>query len=471
MISIWPLKFREATDGDILLADDAGGFFRSNEAFLTRYASGALTADDHTFLLSNGHAFRNELDPAYLSFAYRWARRQSVRHELSYVILVPTLRCNLTCDYCQVSRAPATARGFDWTEETLAATIAFLDRIDSSALKIEFQGGEPLLRLDLLDAVRRFCRSRFSQSQFVVCTNLQNVTEEAWFFLASEDTFISTSLDGDRGTHQRQRTRSDQSTAEFFANLDHAIERFGPSKISALPTIDVDRPPSSDTLISAFANLGLTSIYLRPINYQGFARRRGQADSGSLHRWSEYHSSFVEALIAYNFNNNAQLEEYYFSQCLRRVLRLDADNHVDLRNPSFLATDYIVVDYDGRFYPSDEARMLSRIGQVDLSVGNVKDGIDEVKVGQLNMASMNNFDPDCIHCVYQPFCGTDIVDDLSRYGRIDLRRAETWFCQRHLAVFDKVFELLYRQDAATRHSLAHWAGIQDWPEGIVSRHI
>ena len=30
---------------------------------------------------------------------------------LSYLIVVPTLRCNLSCSYCQVSRAPIKAKG------------------------------------------------------------------------------------------------------------------------------------------------------------------------------------------------------------------------------------------------------------------------------------------------------------------------------------------------------------------------
>ena len=296
------------------------------------------------------------------------------------------------------------------------------------------------------------------------------MTELEWQFLGADDTFISTSLDGDEVTHQRQRTQQPQATHQFFSNLDLALTRFGSEKVSALPTVDMDRPPSYESLINAFTSRGLTSIYLRPVNYHGFARRKPQADAEASRQWNAFHAGFIEALIAYNFGTGAAIEEYYFTQCLRRVLRLDADNHVDLRNPNFLASDYIVVDYDGQLYPTDEARMLARIGRIDLSVGNVRDEIDRQKTDQLNAASLNNFDPDCIHCVYQPYCGTDIVDDLSRYGRIDLPRPETWFCQRQLGIFDKVFELLYRQDAATKHSLAHWAGVADWPDGIVGQY-
>lgn len=196
MTSVWPLKFRHTENG-FFFSDDAGGFFKSDEGFLERYASDGLSAIDLTFLRDNGHAFETQSDLSWTSFAYRWSRRQAVASELAYLILVPTLRCNLACGYCQVSRAPESARGFDWTEETVNGVLQFLDSLTTKSVKIEFQGGEPLLRIDILERIRTFCRNRFEKTQFVVCTNLQRLTEREWSFLADDDTFISTSLDGD----------------------------------------------------------------------------------------------------------------------------------------------------------------------------------------------------------------------------------------------------------------------------------
>ena len=48
---------------------------------------------------------------------------------LDYLILVPTLRCNLSCSYCQVSRAPVDQPGFDWSEETLGHVIRLLEAL------------------------------------------------------------------------------------------------------------------------------------------------------------------------------------------------------------------------------------------------------------------------------------------------------------------------------------------------------
>ena len=236
-----------------------------------------------------------------------------------------------------------------------------------------------------------------------------------------------------------------------------------------MATVDIDDPPDLDALIDTYERFGLTSTYLRPVNYQGFARRRSP-NADDLRRWNGLYGSFIDRLIERNFQAGGVMEEFYFSHCLRRVLRPGQDGHVDLRNPSLPATDYIVVDYDGRLYPSDEARMLARIGHVDLSVGTAREGIDRAKVDALIPSSLNNFDPDCIHCPYQPYCGTDPIDDVSRYGRHDLPRADTWFCGRQLFVFDRIVKLIYCRDERDLFSLRHWAGLSSWPASLAPVH-
>jgi His-Xaa-Ser system radical SAM maturase HxsB len=469
-MNVWPLRFRKLDEQRLLFADEAGGFFTANEPFLERYARGSLSDTDQEFLKQNGHAFDKENDLAFTSFAYRWTQRQARPQRLSYVVVVPTLRCNLSCTYCQVARADENAAGYDWSEITLREVFTYLDALDTDCIKIEFQGGEPLLRLDLLERLRAFCRQRFDRANFVVCTNLQRVSESHWEFLDADDTSVSTSLDGDIDTHSRHRTHVPASTDEFFANLDYALKRLGPDRVSALPTIDVDAPPAPSALVDAYVRFGFRSIYLRPVNYQGFARKmRGTIGSGEA--WNAYHRSFIEHLIERNSSapTGSCVEEFYFVHCLRRIFQAGIDGHVDLRNPSPVAADYIVIDHDGTLYPSDEARMLARVNRVDLSLGHVSRGIDTSRAAQLNINALNNYDPDCIHCPYQPYCGVDPVDDLSRYGRVDVPRQDTWFCGRQTAIFDLAFRLLYSEDEKVRRSLATWLGIAQLDHSLTAR--
>jgi His-Xaa-Ser system radical SAM maturase HxsB len=457
-MNVMPLKFRTSGTESLLFCDDAGGFFRSDEAFLERYVAGELSAEDTRFLEVNGHAFDKAGDLAFNSFAYRWAKRLHAPSELDYVILVPTLRCNLACAYCQVSRVNEHAPGYDWDAATLQAVLRFLDSQSTQRIKIEFQGGEPLLRLDVLKEVRAFARQRFEQSEFVVCTNLQDVSEEAWAFLSSQDTFVSTSLDPTVSLHERHRTIATATTDRFLRNLTRATQSM-PGRISALPTFDPDALPDPGEVIALYSSFGFRSIYLRPVNHQGFARKRFRTrDIGSL--WANYIRAFIMRLVEHNATSDIAREEFYFSHCLRRVLRSGHDNHVDLRNPNAVGQNYLVIDHDGAFYPSDEARMMTRLGHIDLRMGDVRTGLDRATIDALNMEALNLFDADCVHCPYQAFCGVDLIDDLSRHGRIDLPRHITDFCQRHMAIFDLIFELLYCDDPKVQRSIALWSGLE-----------
>ena len=467
-MNVWPLKFREIDDHRMFFADDAGGFFLSDHGFLHRYGKDLLTKRDLDFLHSSGHAYQREGDLAHTAFAYRWTARQAQPESLSYVMLVPTLRCNLSCTYCQVSRVAETARGFDWTSETLQAVLTFLDGLSTDHIKIEFQGGEPMLRLDMLVAVRDFCRRRFRASSFVVCTNLQSVGPAELEFLSAEDTHVSTSVDGAIADHDRHRTQDSHRAVEFFRNL-HAVRQVAGDRVSALPTIDLDAPPDIDALINTYVEIGQSTIYLRPVNHQGFARRRHPA-SRDAERWNAYHEAFVHKLIDRNAQGYGILGEYYLNLCLRRMLAASHDNHVDLRNPAVFGEDYLVVDFNGKLYPTDEARMVTRVGVTDLSIGSVRSGIDAEKLALLNGAAFNHLDPDCLHCPYQPYCGVDSIDDISRYGRTDLPKHETWFCNRHLGLFDLAARLLYSRDDKVRFSVAHWLGLPDIPPTLSPVH-
>lgn len=451
--------------GEALFIGDGGRFFAGPAELLDRLAGDALTESDRTFLKREGHLL--EAGDALGNAAHAWnvAERLTRAGPLDYLILVPTLRCNLSCSYCQVSRAALGAHGFDWSDETLAGVLQMIDRLETDRLKIEFQGGEPTLCLDLLKTVIEHCEAReFAELQFVICTNLHELPGELLDLFDRPNLYISTSLDGDAAVHGHNRTGGAAATGQFLDNLRTVIDQYGPRKVSALPTINPLNPPEPDVLIDAYAAFAQESIFLRPINYQGFARKRHAESREQGVVWRDYYERFVRRVIARNWADRSRvLEETYFSICLRRVFQPGTDRHVDLRNPNAMGVDYIVVDYDGTVYPTDEARMLSRSGVIDLSIGDVITGWDTEARAQLNAAATNQFDPACQRCAFQPFCGRDLVDDIARYGRVDIPRPETEFCRKHRHIFDLIFRLIYEDDPAVRWSLSRWLRLPGTP--------
>lgn len=453
-----PMRFRRLGEDQLLFAHEAGGHFLAGDAFLGRLATGALLPEDAEFLRARG--FLLEPDGlAETAFLHKLAARLAPPSKLNYVLLVPTLRCDLSCSYCQVSRAAETARGFDWTDETLAQTLGFLDREGGDTIQVEFQGGEPTLRLDLVKAVTDFCRKRFRQARFVLCTNLSRLDAPLRELISASDVFVSTSLDGPERLHQSQRTGTEVRTDRFLTNLRDAAE-IAPGRVAALPTLDPACLPSPAELLDSFDRFGMRSIYLRQVVFQGFARKRHPQSRRQGSDWSLFYEAVVGEMIRRN-SAGAQpaYDEYYLVLAMKRLLRAGRDTHIDLRSPNWLGHDHLVIDYDGTLYPTDEARMMARTGQIDLSLGTVGAGIDEDRRREMQGRAFNALDPWCSQCVYQTACGSDPVDDIARAGRADLPKPETAFCQRHLQVFDLAAELLASADPAIQTSIAHWLGL------------
>lgn len=465
-MSFLPLRSRALPDGETIFVNDSGRFFLGSDGFVGRMVDGAETEGDRISLRAGGHLIEDADSLAFAAHSRAVARRIAPAAPLDYLILVPTLRCNLDCSYCQVSRVNIDRAGFDWSEETLEAVLETIDGLTCDRLKIEFQGGEPTLRPDLLRAVMEKAE-RFAQRQFVICSNLQHIDDELLAIFDRPDVFISTSLDGDEVTHGRHRTKDAGTTSAFFRNLRLIVDRYGPSKVSALPTINAATPPAADDLIDAYVAYGMGSIFLRPINYQGFARKRHKQAREQDETWRGYYKGFIHRLVERNWaDQDRVLEETYFSIGLRRIFQPGRERHVDLRNPNPMGHDYIVVDHDGAVYPTDEARMLARSGVIDLSIGTIETGWDSESRDLLNSHATNQFDPACMQCAYQPYCGRDPIDDLARYGRIDMPRYDTAFCRRHMHLFDLIFRLLYTDCEKVRYSLAQWLRLPSIPDSF-----
>src|SRR5690606_28225957 len=94
------------------------------------------------------------------------------------------------------------------------------------------------------------------EARFVICTNLQRLDDDILAIFDRDDVAISTSLDGPLALHARQRQGDTPAAERFHANLRLLLARYGPGKISALPTIDPHAPPDADALIDSFARLG-----------------------------------------------------------------------------------------------------------------------------------------------------------------------------------------------------------------------
>ena len=373
-------------------------------------------------------------------------------------MIIPTLRCDLKCSYCQVSRVDKDLKGYDWDDEILNSFFKFVENYGSNNIKIEFQGGEPTLRLDIISKIINWTKEKNINAEFVICTNLMNLSNEFEEIIQNDKVYLSTSLDGNLEIQSKQRIDNEDKTKVFFKNFDYIFHKYGKKKISALPTFsDFNNVKST---IDKYREIGLNYIYLRPVNYQGFARKKFPESKTQVNKWLNVYFEAIDYIFEKNFHTNENIIEFNLQTNLKRIFSLGHNGHLDLRNPNFAGRDNFIIDYDGKLYPSDESRMISRIGIIDLSIGHVSRGIDDKKISEFNWNQISDVNQDCIHCSYQSYCGVDTVDDLSRYNRIDLPKSETSFCQNQISKFDDIFKRLISNNPKNIYNLSgHLSGI------------
>ena len=125
----------------------------------------------------------------------------------SLFIMVPTNRCNMACVYCHAKARSVSHKEWDMSDEVLSKTVDFffsVPRGSRKEIQIEFQGGEPLLRYDLVQKAMDYAMERAEaeglEANFTIVSNLTLMTDEiARDIKARGNINLCSSLDGPWG--------------------------------------------------------------------------------------------------------------------------------------------------------------------------------------------------------------------------------------------------------------------------------
>lgn len=380
-------------------------------------------------------------------------------------IFVVTLRCEHTCRYCQVSRQSSAKSEFDMSEETAGRALELAFTSPSPHLKIEFQGGEPLLNFPLIrwiTAEAKRMNSRHGKDlAFVIATNLALVDDEILDFCAAEGIQISTSLDGPRDLHNGNRRRPGQdSWQQAVTGIKRVQDRLGPGQVSALMTTTEASLSQGEDIIDAYADLGLRGVFLRPISPYGFALRRRGGGNYDVDRWLEFYETGLKRIIELN-RRGVPMVEIYASIIAKKMLSNADPGYVDLTSPAGIGIGALVYNYDGDVYASDEGRMLAEMGDRTFLLGNVSvSSYADIMLSEnlLNplAESLTLSAPMCSTCAFEPYCGADPVFHHATTGDFTGHKALSAFCRRNTGVFTLLLRTM-RDDPFFRDLMRRWA--------------
>lgn len=465
-----PMRFMRmncTSEQNILLTSDTGEYLHVSDAQLQALSHYHVQPGTSLYkdLLARHFIYEpGRHDPFPEMAAQLRSRKDFLFQGPALHIFVVTLRCNHTCQYCQVSRAPLGGAGHDLSQADALAAVDRLFESNAPALTVEFQGGEPLLAFERVRQIVEWVAERNVTAQrdiqFVITTTLHHLTDEILDLAKQHRIQFSTSLDGPAALHNANRpTPSRDSYEKTVKGIQWVRERLGHDAVSALTTLTSRSLEHPQAIVDEYVEQGFTSISLRPLSPYGFASKSAYRLDYPMERYLE----FYKEALAYLLNINQQgvyLAESYASLLLKNILTPFSSGYVDLRSPAGAGSAALVYNYDGYVYPSDEARMLLEMGEDGLRLGTVHQPLLELlasPVMQVLLASgVAEALPGCSDCALVPYCGADPVEHYARQGDPIGHRTFSSFCSKNMGLLKHLFSLLREGDDNVQRVLLSW---------------
>ena len=359
-------------------------------------------------------------------------------------MFVVTLRCEHSCPYCQVSRQSGDKIAYDMSSETAVKAVETVFKSPAKALKIEFQGGEPLLNFERIQQIVEIAlktnESAKRNLQFVIATNLAMINDEILAYCKSYGILISTSLDGPSDLHNKNRPRPGGNSHEMaVTGIRRVRESLGHDQVGALMTTTLASLPRVKEIIDEYVDLKFDGIFLRTLSPYGFAIKTKFFAAYNAETWLKFYFEGLDYIIEKN-KQGRFFVEYYASTILTKMLTPFSPGYVDLMNPSGIGIAALIYNYDGDIYASDEARMLAEMGDKKFRLGNLHQDSYESMMLSENLLdpieeSFSASAPMCNECAFEPFCGAEPVYHHATQGDFLGRKPESEFCSRNMAIF------------------------------------
>lgn len=367
----------------------------------------------------------------------------------SLFLIIPTLRCDLDCNYCQVSRVNINKEGYDLNIEHIDEIIRVINLVSDKSFKIEFQGGEPLLNFIFIETfVKRIKEVIINKNiSFVICTTLNNINDEILNFCKDNNIFLSTSLDGNKEIHNLNRpSRYYDSYDKFTEKLKISRNILG-NNVSALSTVTKETMKDYKKFIQGYLDNDFTSISIRPLTFLGYAFNDNKIYSAE--EFFEFYKNCLEYIFEIN-KEKVFIEENLLIY-LSKIFSPFQNNYLDLQSPSSYMMGALVFNYDGKIFGSDEARMLwemTKFEELELGYVTTKkyNFLEKNNITVLSNTFIETM-PGCEDCSYKEYCGVDVFHHLSTQGDIIGDKSISFFCKLHTMIFDYIFDsLINRKD-------------------------
>ncbi len=465
--TLLPFKFHRLTDGREVIVNEVGDYLVKEEGtvykIVNRLINKEANYDLYCDLVSNFIISECKVDPLIDVLATRYRTK---KHFLNYFtglhIFVISLRCEHTCQYCQVSRVTQNKEMYDMSFENVDKGIDLMFKSPNPHVTMEFQGGEALLAFEKIQyaviKAKRIAEKIGKGLTIVICTNLAIIDDDILAFCKEHSILISTSLDGPKFIHDKNRHKPHASSYDLTIDgIRRVRETLGFDQVSALMTTTTLSLNYPKEIVDEYVGLGFDGIFLRNISPYGFALKAKSA-SYQTDNFINFYKIALDHILEYNFSGKFFREDLA-TIFLTKMLTPFNVGFVDLQSPAGLITGVIVFNYDGDVYATDESRMLAEQKDYTFRLGDLNNTYEELffgeKVKEITESWANEGLAGCSECALQQFCGADPVHNYATQGSMYGYRPSSDFCKKNMEIITHLITLM-ENDKRVKNIFESW---------------
>jgi len=457
-----------------VLTNDAGEWHTLSRADFEKLLRGEITEEHPDYLSLQRKGFiRTDLDLEDMADKLR-KKKHWLGQGPHMAVVITTLRCNQSCQYCHASRTDMSKVETDMSLDTAKKVVDHAMKTPSPYLNFEYQGGEPTVNMDIIKFVVDYSREKNRYENKILdhslVTNMTYMNEENADWIMKNGVLICTSLDGPPEVHNFNRAWQKGSNA--YDSVIHWIKYFNQRYIDigrdpelwhvdALMTTTRKSIEHWKEIIDLYVDLGIRNVHLRPLNPFGFANKTWRMIGYTLDEYLEFYEECLDYILDLN-RQGVQICEGTASIFLRKMLTPYDPNFVDIRSPVGSGTGQMAYNYDGSVYPSDEGRMISAMGDELFRLGHVddltmEDAMLHPTVRSLAVASYLDSLPGCSSCWNAPYCGVRPLHNYMHTGDLFGQRPNTFKCVEHMGISKLLIKKLSEDtDGSVESTFRRW---------------
>lgn len=393
---------------------------------------------------------------------YRYELREAKGHlnnATSLHIFVVTTACNMKCVYCQANNGMNDSN-LIMTDTIAEKAVDIALESPSKYLTFEFQGGEPLTNLPVIQHIVEYAEQNKKNHiiNYSLVTNLTLLTEEIIDFLVEYHFSVSTSIDGNRIVHNANRKYMNGN--DTFDDVVTSLNKLKDKgvEVGAIQTTTRKSLPYATQLVRTYERLGFNNIFIRPLTPLGRAAKNWNLIGYTPEEFIIFYRNAFNEIIKIN-EEGTVFKENHAAIFLNRI-RGKNINYMELRSPCGAGIGQIAYYPDGNIFTCDEARMFYEMGHDTFMIGNVfdhsyKDLISNKVCRTVCAASVLESIPSCCDCVYQPYCGTCPVVNYAIYNDLIEKQPRGYKCKINSGILDTIFNAKITDDSID-HILESW---------------